>query len=102
MSTPHPATGNSVSDSKIEAFRAAFPDIDELSNDTLRLVLLQGKLDTFLIAVQRTGRRGTDRQKRVVNALAREIVAVQERLLIAAHQPVVVQAGGLGSRSGIE
>lgn len=75
-------SNSSVSDSKVQAFRAAFPDIDELSNDTLRLVLLQGKLDTFLIAVQATGRRPTDRQIRVVSALGQEIVAVQRRVLV--------------------
>lgn len=86
-------TDFTVIDADIDAFRDTFPDIEELGHDTLRMVLLQGKLDTMLLAIQTT-RRGfaTERQARILNVLGREIRVILERQFASQQAQAARQA----------
>ncbi|KAK5127386.1 hypothetical protein LTR85_006725 [Meristemomyces frigidus] len=80
MSTQQAAPDYTVVDKDVQAFRETFPDIDDLSNDTLRRIMLQGKLDIMCLAVQEC-QHGfvTERQAEIMNTLVSAIRVIVER-----------------------
>lgn len=69
-----------VIDEDLEAFRDSFPDIEDLTDDTLRMIMLRAKLDLMCLAVHNTKRGfATARQREIIDVLGKAIRAIIKR-----------------------